>query len=71
MPRTKPTLIKDAKIWMGLHNGMQVLEVNILLEKDLLIVMIYSFFLILSYLGTSATMPRPDNFHDPAYHMVP
>ncbi|PBK91814.1 hypothetical protein ARMGADRAFT_1013606 [Armillaria gallica] len=26
VPRTKPTLIKNAKIWTGLHNGTQSFE---------------------------------------------
>ncbi|KAK0430905.1 hypothetical protein EV421DRAFT_1930275 [Armillaria borealis] len=36
MTDSKPTLIKNAKIWMGLHNGKQVLEVDILIDKGLL-----------------------------------
>ncbi|KAK0245226.1 hypothetical protein EDD85DRAFT_10901 [Armillaria nabsnona] len=33
----KPILIKNAKIWMGLHNGAQVPEADILIDKGLLI----------------------------------
>ncbi|SJL11122.1 uncharacterized protein ARMOST_14525 [Armillaria ostoyae] len=34
---TKLTLIKNAKIWTGLHNGTQVPEADILIDKGLLI----------------------------------
>ncbi|PBK70154.1 hypothetical protein ARMSODRAFT_1018250 [Armillaria solidipes] len=37
MPGTKPTLIKNAKIWTGLHNGTQVPEADILIDKGLLV----------------------------------
>ncbi len=37
MPRIKPTLIKNAKIWTGLHNGTQVPEADIFIDKGLLI----------------------------------
>ncbi len=36
VPGTKPTLIKNAKIWTGLHNGTQVLEADILIDKGLI-----------------------------------
>ncbi|KAK0188101.1 carbohydrate esterase family 9 protein [Armillaria mellea] len=36
VPGTKPTLIKNAKIWTGLHNGTQVLEADILVDKGLI-----------------------------------
>ncbi|PBK90762.1 hypothetical protein ARMGADRAFT_1014434 [Armillaria gallica] len=37
VPGIKPTLIKNAKIWMGVHNGTQVPEADILIDKGLLI----------------------------------
>ncbi|KAK0443577.1 hypothetical protein EV421DRAFT_1735703 [Armillaria borealis] len=36
VPGTKPTLIKNAKIWTGLHNGTQVPEADIFIDKVLL-----------------------------------
>ncbi|KAL0577310.1 hypothetical protein V5O48_004666 [Marasmius crinis-equi] len=36
VPGTKPTLIKDARIWTGSQNGTQVIEGDILLEKGLI-----------------------------------
>ncbi|KAL0577323.1 hypothetical protein V5O48_004679, partial [Marasmius crinis-equi] len=36
VPGTKPTLIKDAKIWTGTENGTQVIQGDILLDKGLI-----------------------------------
>jgi hypothetical protein len=36
VPGTKPTLLKNAKIWTGSHNGTHVIYGNILLDKGLI-----------------------------------
>ena len=35
-PGTKPTLIKNARIWTGLHNGTHVVDGDILLDRGLI-----------------------------------
>ncbi|KAL6305041.1 carbohydrate esterase family 9 protein [Sparassis latifolia] len=35
-PGTKPTLLKNAKIWTGGHNGTEVIHADILLDKGLI-----------------------------------
>jgi hypothetical protein len=36
VPGTKPTLLKNAKIWTGSHNGTHVVHGNVLLDKGLI-----------------------------------
>ncbi|KAF9017012.1 hypothetical protein BDZ89DRAFT_1117848 [Hymenopellis radicata] len=36
VPGTKPTLIKNARIWTGLHNGSQVVDGDILIDKGII-----------------------------------